>query len=145
MSSTIIMLPLCGQPYIINDNHKGADDASIEELQEAVGGYIGVVSQPRDRVVIHPMFQENPAWKQVSKLIQKARKDAISVYCNDEGLRKCSPNMAVLIKHWKEGYIPLMGNIVIRVKNSWFNKNKKNYTEIHDDEEAMLIACGYKE
>lgn len=133
MSSTLIMLPVSGQPYIINDNYKVKDKNALAEVQKAVGGFIQTVAQPRDRVIIH--HQEIPAWKQVNKLIQKARKNALTIYCNENGIRECSPNISVFVKNWSGQPQQLMGNIVIKIKNKCFNKNK--YTAIHASEEAM--------
>jgi len=139
MSSTLIMLPVNGEPYIINENYNVKDKNALTEVQKAVGGFIQTVSDPRDRVIIHS--NETPAWKQVNKLIQKARKNALTIYCNENGICECSPNISVFVKHWSGQPQQLMGNILIKIKNKWFDKN--NYTAIHANEQAMFTACGY--
>ena len=141
MSYTTIMIPQQGQPFIINSNftEKKTDNA-LAELQKGVGGDICVISNPRDRVVVHPLFQERPAWRQAAKLLKKARKNSITLYANECGMFKCSPNMAMFVKHWDGNLRPLFGDMVVKISNNWWNKNRKNYTAIHASEEAMWAS-----
>jgi hypothetical protein len=138
--TTLIVLPLDGAPYILSKDFVEGAEGSLEKLQSAVGGYFEAVAMPKERVVIHPMFsKECISWRQAGKLIKKAPKTYLTLWCNENGIRECSPNMAVFVK-CTGGYRQLMGQLVIQANTKWFNKNKKNYMGIYDSKEAMIAS-----
>ena len=130
---TLIVLPLNGEPKILDNNFDINKEKALATLQEHVGGFIEFIPNPGERIIVHPMFEETPAWKQASKLLKKAKKNSIEVYCNENGMKECSPNMALFLKGWS-GLQPIFGNVVIKINNKWFNKNKKNYKAIKNEE-----------
>ncbi len=137
---TLIVLPVEGSPYILSKDFFEDTEGSLEKLQSAVGGYIEAVAMPKERVEIHPTVAKICiSWRQAGKLIKKAPKTYITLWCNENGLRECSPNIAVSVK-CMGGYRLLTGQLCIMVNTKWFNKNKKNYTGIYDSREAMMIA-----
>ena len=137
MSWITIMLPVEGYPYIINHNHTHRNVYKAgKEIENAIGSWIGNISQPKKRMAIINKNELELPWKQVGELIHNVRKNSIVVYISQT--QKWKENDNVYVEHWKGHYVKIWGNVVIRLTQNWWNKNKHNYTAIYDSKEAML-------
>jgi len=89
--SYIVIVAVEGRPYIhsvVPDD----DEEEMELIQEIVGGYFE--QTPHGYYTIHPVFaQENKKWDIVRQLLTSK---LVTVYGNEDGMRQCSPNMALV-------------------------------------------------
>ena len=135
-TKTLIMVPTQGPPYIMTQDFVSGKQGALELLQKSVGGHIQPVAEAKQRVRIHPAFEasNDTSWRQVGKLIKKAPKTYLTLWCNENGMNVCSVNVAVLLECvWgsgRGGYRSLFGDLVVQVSTKWFNKNRKNYMGI---------------
>lgn len=161
MSFYLINLTTYGSPYIIKHFTKKDTTAEMEAIQKCVGGFFE--SFDKKDLRIHPVF--NGRWKLIDPLLKRTK---TKVFVNEDGMEKCSPNMATIITnpYKRLGGCPhLLGDVCIKVMEDDMKKTKTNpdwltlvrdlkwfiekhdRVEIDDDEdgEALEKECEEKE
>ncbi|MGI9556008.1 MAG: hypothetical protein ACR2M9_04025 [Cyanophyceae cyanobacterium] len=112
----IIRIPTYGSPsYCLMKKQ----DINVETIQKIVQGYFQ--EAPKNHMVIHPMFrEEQPSWNIVGELIENVINDSnVKVWCNENGMYDCCPNMGVIDKMWKR---PFFGDLCIEITPKKINK-----------------------
>ena len=131
----LVVLPVEGRPYIHSEEPKD-EDARLAILKELVGGF--VERSPQDYYTIHPAFCENPKWDIARQLLNIK---SVGCYGNEEGMRECSPNMAVMIRpqHRIRGWPPhSFGNEVLVVPEKVLELLKVKVEDLKE----QCVSCG---
>lgn len=117
---TNIFVPCSGAPF-----------RTGETVSKIVGGAVECFEQINGQdLVVHPLFLDpkgcnnngnDKRWAVVEKLLRR-KSYKKSIYCNENGLMECCPNMAMIITR-QEGNRPLHGDICIRLTTNTYNKH----------------------
>lgn len=91
----IIVLPCEGAPYVwknelFANKGKGHKERFYEEIRTVIRGGLWEKIDPT-MMRIHPMFENR--WRIADLLRQKK---GVEIYCNENGMNECAPNMACL-------------------------------------------------
>ena len=110
---TIIIIPVCGIPYICKDK----DQKNYEDIQEIVQGYFQCIN-PKG-VKIHPLFAEEcPHWAMVNNIIEKNKR--ITIYVNENGIQEnLCPNMGVISLNTGK---PFFGIVALQITDKSLDK-----------------------
>ena len=113
-----VVLPLEGSPF----NIKGLwteKDKTLSLLRDAVGGHITLIPSSIFRIH-HSFIHENPRWRLADRL--RTLPNTV-VYCNENGVYDCSPNMATILTVTINSGCPhLWGDVVLKVSHNDLKK-----------------------